>query len=57
MLVECRTRAVYRDLVVDAPVSQLAEEADLKSACCRFESDPGHTIYTFRIFCLPISGV
>ena len=27
-----------------APIAQLAEAADLKSAQCRFESDWGHTI-------------
>ena len=27
-----------------APVAQLAEVADLKSVCCRFESDQGHQI-------------
>jgi hypothetical protein len=26
----------------DAPIAQLAEAADLKSAQCRFESDWGH---------------
>lgn len=29
--------------LVKAPVSQLAEESDLKSLCCGFESHRGHT--------------
>lgn len=29
-------------LSCDAPIAQLAEAADLKSAKCRFESDWGH---------------
>jgi hypothetical protein len=31
-------------LSCDAPIAQLAEAADLKSAKCRFESDWGHGI-------------
>lgn len=34
-------------LSCNAPIAQLAEAADLKSAKCRFESDWGHRIYTF----------
>lgn len=30
-----------------APIAQLAEAADLKSACCRFESDWGYCVFSF----------
>ena len=30
-------------LICNAPIAQLAEAADLKSAKCRFESDWGHS--------------
>ncbi len=34
-----------------APIAQLAEAADLKSAQCRFESDWGHCVATATISC------
>ncbi len=35
-------RRVELGLTCKAPIAQLAEAADLKSAKCRFESDWGH---------------
>ena len=34
----------------DAPIAQLAEAADLKSAQCRFESDWGHGKGLFKSY-------
>lgn len=34
-------------LCAPAPIAQLAEAADLKSACCRFESDWGYRVCPF----------
>lgn len=41
-------RRVELGLTCKAPIAQLAEAADLKSAKCRFESDWGHSVGAAR---------